>query len=108
MLVHDGEKESVIEEAESYINELEMRKLEVLYTQRRLNAKSETGKRVEKDKVLKVKSIQPPVFSGDIRDYPNFKEDYKRLMESSFDKDPYALKILSEWSSAECCARCGK
>ena len=55
-------------------------------------AKSETGKGVEKNKVLKVKSIQPPVFSGDIRDYPNFKEDYKRLMKSSFDKDPYALR----------------
>ena len=49
-------------------------------------------KDIEIDILLKVKSIQPPVCNGDVRAYPTFKEDYKRLMESIFHKDPYALR----------------
>ncbi|XP_068229339.1 uncharacterized protein [Palaemon carinicauda] len=41
---------------------------------------------------VKVKALQPPQFSGDIRDFLNFRDDYKRLMVHSFGKDPYALR----------------
>lgn len=92
LFVQGGEKESVTEEAERYISNLERRKLEVVSIQHRLSGKSKTKKEREKGKVREVKSIQPQVFSGYIRDYPDFKEDYKRLLESSFNKDPYALR----------------
>ncbi|XP_045127294.1 uncharacterized protein LOC123513898 [Portunus trituberculatus] len=88
ILVKNGEEESVIAEAEQYIDELERRKLDLVATERKLCS----GKDPDKDGLLKVKSIQPPVFNGEIRTYPTFKEDYKRLMESSFRKDPYALR----------------
>ena len=87
-LVENSEEESAIAEAKEYIDELERRKLDLVATQRKLCS----GKDPEKDGLLKVKSIQPPVFNGEIRAYPTFKEDYKRLMESSFRKDPYALR----------------
>ncbi|XP_068212576.1 uncharacterized protein [Palaemon carinicauda] len=41
---------------------------------------------------VKVKALQPPQFSGDIRDFPNFRDDYKKLMVHSFGKEPYALR----------------
>ena len=89
LLVFKGKGESTMIEAEEYINELESKKIEVLCIkqQQQVNVDNE-----EKDKALKVKSIPPPVFSGEIRDYPNFKEDYERLMKGSFHKDPYALR----------------
>ena len=36
--------------------------------------------------------IQSSVFSDEISVYPNFKEDYKWLMETCFDKNPFALR----------------
>lgn len=32
------------------------------------------------------------VFKSEIKAYPTFKDDYKRLMENNFQKDPYALR----------------
>lgn len=46
---------------------------------------------------MKIKGLQPPMFSGEIRDYPNFKKDNKRLLESNFDMDPYALRSCLGW-----------
>lgn len=50
-----------------------------------------------KEKRVKIKGLQPPMFSGEIRDYPNFKKDNKRLLESNFDMDPYALRSCLGW-----------
>ena len=41
---------------------------------------------------LKVKKLDTPEFSGNIRDYPSFKRDYERHMMSSYGQDPFALK----------------
>ena len=41
---------------------------------------------------LKVKKLDSPEFSGQIRDYPSFKRDYERHMIPSFGNDPFALK----------------
>ena len=41
---------------------------------------------------LKVKNLDAPEFSGNIRDYPSFKRDYERHMMSSYGQDPFALK----------------
>ena len=39
-----------------------------------------------------MKPLDAPRFTGNIRDYPNFKQDFSRLMTRQFGKDPYALR----------------
>lgn len=39
-----------------------------------------------------VKKLDPPSFSVNIREFPNFKEDYTRLVEPTYGKDPYVVK----------------
>ena len=41
---------------------------------------------------LKVKKLDAPEFSGNIRDYPSFKRDYEHHMVTSYGTDPFALK----------------
>ena len=41
---------------------------------------------------LKVKRLEFPTFSGKIRDYPSFKNEFDAHVISSYGKDPYALK----------------
>ena len=41
---------------------------------------------------IKVKRIEAPIFSGNLRDYPSFKNDYNRHMLPVYGNDPYALK----------------
>lgn len=41
---------------------------------------------------LKVKKLDVPSFSGEIRKFPTFKMDYKLHMIPSFGKDPFALR----------------
>ena len=45
-----------------------------------------------KAETIKIKRLQAPNFSGNIRDYPNFKRDYENHMEKFYGKDPFALK----------------
>lgn len=46
----------------------------------------------DKDKRVKVRSLLPPVNSDEIKEHLNFKEDYKRFMKRSYDRDPSALR----------------
>lgn len=41
---------------------------------------------------LKVKRLDAPEFSGNIRDYPSFKRDYEHHMVTAYGEDPFALK----------------
>lgn len=61
------------------------KKLELFYIYRKLR------KLKDPDTLPSIKGKR--VFSGEIRVYPNFKEYYKRLMESSFER------ILDLWRS---------
>lgn len=84
--------EALVDEAEAYIIELENRKYELLNAYRKSKKQENEDESKEKDVRLKVKSLQPPRFSGEIREYHNFKEDFKRVMECTFSKDLYALR----------------
>lgn len=39
-----------------------------------------------------MKKLDPPSFCGNIREYPNFKENFTRLVVPTYGKDPYVLK----------------
>ncbi|XP_056001715.1 uncharacterized protein LOC130048707 [Ostrea edulis] len=45
-----------------------------------------------KNQSLKVKKLDPPHFSGKIRDYPSFRLDYITHMIPTYGEDPFALK----------------
>lgn len=91
-LTHTEADEALVDEVEAYIIELEKRKYELLSSYRKSKRQPNKDASKEKDVRVKVKALQPPCFSGEIREYHNFKEDYKRLMECTFSKDPYALR----------------
>ena len=45
-----------------------------------------------KHDLVRFKKLDTPVFSGNLRDYPNFKRNYETHMIPIHGKDPYALK----------------
>lgn len=79
---------SELENAEQYIIQLERIKAanhSRLMKQIKYNSDKQ-GTRV------KVKSLDPPKFNGNIRDCPTFRKDYERLVTNNYGEDPYALK----------------
>ena len=50
---------------------------------------------------LRVKKLDVPTFSGNIREYPAFKRDYELHMLPSFGKDPFALRSCLQGSALE-------
>lgn len=49
----------------------------------------------EKDKQkesVKVKKLDAPIFSGEIREFPSIKKDYESIMYPTYGTDPFALK----------------
>ena len=53
---------------------------------------SHVSKNSSSTKQIQVKALDAPRFMGDIREYANFKHDFKRLMEPAYGKDAYALR----------------
>ena len=81
--------ETVLSDADSYMLELDREKLEVHNLLVKRSEKDHSGSVRNK---IQIKALEPPSFNGSIRDYPNFKADYDRLMSESFGKDPFALR----------------
>ena len=54
--------------------------------------KKESVGTLQANKTLTVKKLNAPSFSGNIRDYPNFKKDYLAHMIPTFGEDPFALR----------------
>ena len=48
--------------------------------------------RVKQKESVKVKKLDAPVFSGEIREFPSFKRDYESIMFPTYGTDPFALK----------------
>lgn len=84
------------EEADVYMSQLETSKLKV-------KVNLEVSKQAQNQNVqangvsvgtsnISVKKLDPPSFSGNVREFPNFKEDYTRLVVPTYGKDPYVLR----------------
>ena len=82
-------EEAVLSDSDNYMLVLEREKLKVHNS---LLEKSEKHKSDGVKSKIKIKALEPPLFSGSNRDYPNFKADYERLMSDNFGKDPFALR----------------
>ena len=63
-------------------------------SQRDRNKSSVTGEREvrSRDSQLKIKPLQAPTFTGNIREYPCFKRDFESHMTRVYGKDPFVLK----------------
>ena len=64
--------------------------MEVRYMFRTLEGSKK--EKVESERKLKVKPLLPPSFSGEYREYGDFKCDYDRLMQDNHGKDAYTLR----------------
>ncbi|KAK3882458.1 hypothetical protein Pcinc_013165 [Petrolisthes cinctipes] len=90
VLSETGADESVMENEDSYIFDIERKKNNA---HKQLEKKKEVDSKILDCKTkVKVKALDPPMFDGNLRDYPSFKADFERLIQNSFGKDPYALK----------------
>ena len=87
LLTEEEASEELFDAADEYITEIEKMKIEVQYLFKKLDEI-----KIEGEKMVKVKALQPPTFDGDIRKYPGFKSDYDRLMLKNYGKDSYALR----------------
>lgn len=93
-----------ISEAESYILTVESEVKACLSKMHKLD-KCEVNVNENKMKV-KVKALEPPKFSGELRDYPGFKDDFVRIIEEHYGKDPFALKQCLSGEALKCIAGC--
>ena len=96
-----NEESNRLEDIKGMYNELcEIRKrLAKLKMEEKKRAKAEEKELKEarvygetKAETIKIKRLQAPNFSGNIRDYPSFKRDYENHMEKFHGKDPFAIK----------------
>ena len=76
-------------EAQQYILESERVKNEA----QALMCKAENEQNSSCKPKVKVKAFEPPKFDGNVRDYPNFKDDFQNLVKNVYGADPYALKM---------------
>ena len=74
-----------------YLVDIENTKLSLKAEITRL-ANKESKSEIQKENVLRVKSLTSPKFTGNIREYGTFTKDYSRLMCPVYGNDPYAFK----------------
>lgn len=68
---------------------------------------SQERRKINENKMkVKVKALEPPKFSGELRDYPGFKDDFTRIIEDHYGKDPFALKQCLTGDALKCIAGC--
>ena len=92
-----SEGDDAIKDAENYILTCERRKVQLsaLVVQRKKCPDNSSS-------TVKVKSLPPPQFSGDIRNYGTFKSDFERLIRTKYGDDPYALVNSLQGDALEC------
>lgn len=82
-------EEQLEEEAQQYMLESERVKNKA----QALMCKVENEQNSSCKPKVKVKAFEPPKFDGNVRDYPNFKDDFQNLVKNVYGADPYALKM---------------
>ena len=98
VLESDNEADTIVEDGLSkdmtnmYNEVIKARKL-VYGIHTKVDTKTELGAEKMREKTLvQIKKLDAPTFSGNIRDYPTFKKDYKYHMSSRYGNDPFVLK----------------
>ena len=78
--------DGMLEECDDYMKEVEstLDKVRAIYASR-------VSEDASKQTRINVKALDAPRFSGNIRDYSNFKQDFTRLMVSSYGKEKGCL-----------------
>lgn len=94
--------EKEMQEAELYISVVESDVKSCLSDIYKLEIQKEN---IDKRKV-KVKALEPPKFSGELRDYPGFKDDFIRIVEDYYGRDPFALRQCLSGDALRCVAGC--
>ena len=96
LLTNLGDRDHDLEEAEEYIQALD---------EQRVNARCSMANQIKQiglgDKQIKMKALQSPHFTGNIRDYPKFKDDFGRLMQRTYGKDCYVLRSCLSGEAAD-------
>ncbi|XP_068222923.1 uncharacterized protein [Palaemon carinicauda] len=87
-----------LKEAEIYILECERIKSELVSLIIKRCGDSES----KMETLIKVKRLDPPEFSGDMRNYGTFKRDYMRLIVPFYGQDAYALKKCLSGEALTC------
>ena len=80
-----SEYEADIRDAEQYIYQIENKKTDLCVKVAKLKIKGSNSS------VIKVKALPHPDFSGDMRKWGIFNNNYERFMVPIYGKDPYAL-----------------
>lgn len=93
-LVYEEEDGDLIKEAEDYISQLEVSRTKIKVDLEK--AKLAQSPMIQGNAApignISVKKIDPPTFSGNMREYPNFRDDYERLVVPKYGQDPYVLR----------------
>ena len=79
--------DKMLDECDDYMTEVE-RSMDDVRTKFAARSRDENVKLAE----VNVRPLNSPQFSGNIRQYTSFKQDFNRLMTKQFGQDPYVLR----------------
>ena len=79
--------DSMLEDCDTYMKETEST-LDHIRAELASHMSGNSSKQPE----MHVKPLNAPQFSGNIREYPSFRQDFTRLMTRSYGNDPYVLR----------------
>ena len=80
--------DSMLDDCDAYMKDIEETQDQI----RIVFASNMPGNKPKSAEVVRVKPLEAPNFSGNIREYSCFKQDFIRLMVASYGEDPYALR----------------
>ena len=88
--------DDLLQDCDSYMNDVEssLDKIRSMYA-------SHVSENSSKSSQIHVKALEAPRFTGNIREYSNFKQDFGRLMVKSYGKDSYALRSCLHGSALD-------
>ena len=86
----------MLDDCDAYMNEVEATQdqVRIMFASHLSNSRSKsTG--------IRVRSLDAPSFSGNIREYSSFRQDFNRLMVTDYGEDPYALRSCLSGSALD-------
>lgn len=89
----------------SYITEVQRIKCESQSKLILLKNKTSKVKASSESCNVLIKQVDPPLFNGDVREYPTFVKDYSILMISRHGKNPFILRMSLQGKAKEAIGR---
>lgn len=93
-LLNSETEQDIIDNADRYMDSMyhELCKCRAHVNKQRKTIQQNEKEKDKQKESVKVKKLDVPIFSCEIRKFPSFKRDYESIMYPTYGTDPFALK----------------